>query len=56
MSLNILKVQVNGAEIKPASLHVYSSLYVCESCSAEEAEWFVEYQEGVSGMTDVVSF
>jgi len=56
MPLHVTKVQVNGAEIIPLSIHVYSSLYVCESCSPEDTEWPIEYQEGVTGMTNVVSF
>lgn len=56
MTLKIIKVTVNGGEIEPVSQYIYSSLYVCEKCSTESTLWQVEYQESVSGMTNVVSF
>lgn len=56
MPLKVLSVKVNGTELKPVAEHVYSSLYVCDDCDADNTVWHVNYQEGVSGMTNVVSF
>lgn len=56
MPMKVISVSVNGQPLEAAEQHTYSTLYLCESCEVGDTHWQVSYQEGVSGMTNVVSF
>lgn len=56
MPWKIIKVTANNKVITPSISNYHSALFVCNQCQESQVHWQVEYQEGVTGMTDIVSF